>query len=120
MVTKHEATVTLGPFKSLPVRYEYEPGSPGRMYMPNGDPGYPPEPAELWITDVYIEGAWVSSSKFPDDWIEPAEEWLLDKCQHPTDDREPDDDPQDDAEPIPRTAPGQPYTPAAAGDKEDD
>jgi hypothetical protein len=41
-------TVTLGFF--------YQPGSPGRMYMPNGDPGYPPDPEEFEIQEVWLRG----------------------------------------------------------------
>ena len=33
----------------LTVEVAVYPGSPGRMYMPNGDPGYPPEPSELEV-----------------------------------------------------------------------
>lgn len=29
---------------ALRVEYEYSPGRPGRMYLRNGDPGYPDEP----------------------------------------------------------------------------
>lgn len=38
----------------LLVGYEYSPGRPGRMYMPNGDPGYPDEPAELQIIEIWV------------------------------------------------------------------
>jgi hypothetical protein len=36
--------------------YSYSPGRPGKMYMPNGDPGYPEEPAEIEILNVYLYG----------------------------------------------------------------
>jgi hypothetical protein len=36
------------------IHYDYTPGSPGRMYLSNGDPGYPDEPAELDLTVVQI------------------------------------------------------------------
>lgn len=32
--------------------YTYSPGRPGCNYLPNGDPGYPPEPAEVEIYSV--------------------------------------------------------------------
>ena len=35
------------------VEYDYYAGCKGRMYMPNGDPGYPEEPAEVEITKIY-------------------------------------------------------------------
>ena len=38
--------------QDVEVSYYYSPGRPGRMYMPNGDPGYPDEPAELEILSV--------------------------------------------------------------------
>jgi hypothetical protein len=38
------------------VHYDYSPGRPGRNYMPNGDPGYPDDPAELMVTVVQIAG----------------------------------------------------------------
>ena len=34
------------------VEFDYSPFRPGRMYMPNGDPGYPDEPAEMEITSI--------------------------------------------------------------------
>jgi len=34
------------------VSYAYSPGRPGKMYLRNGDPGYPDEPAELEILSV--------------------------------------------------------------------
>ncbi len=36
------------------VDYTYSPGRPGKMYMPNGDPGYPDEPAEVEILNVWL------------------------------------------------------------------
>lgn len=38
------------------VQYTYSPGRPGKMYLRNGDPGYPPEPAEAEIIAVYLFG----------------------------------------------------------------
>jgi len=38
--------------QDVEVSYAYSPGRPGRMYMPNGDPGYPDEPAEVEILSV--------------------------------------------------------------------
>ena len=36
----------------LKVEYEYYKGHKGRMYMKNGDPGYPDEPSEVEILTV--------------------------------------------------------------------
>ena len=34
------------------VDYDYYPARPGVMTLPNGDPGYPPEPATMEVTGV--------------------------------------------------------------------
>ena len=39
--------------------FDYSPGRPGKMYLRNGDPGYPDEPAELDITDLERNGCTV-------------------------------------------------------------
>lgn len=33
---------------------DYSPGDPGKMYMANGDPGWPPEPEEWDVTAVRL------------------------------------------------------------------
>lgn len=38
------------------VEFNATPGSPGRMYLANGDPGYPEEPAEIEILSIKLEG----------------------------------------------------------------
>ena len=38
------------------VKFNATPGSPGRMYLANGDPGYPDEPPEVEILSVKLEG----------------------------------------------------------------
>lgn len=45
--TKVEVTVN--------VRLNYTTGSPGKMYMRNGDPGYPPEPAEIEFLEATLD-----------------------------------------------------------------
>lgn len=40
----------------LVVTGNYSLGEPGRMYLPNGDPGYPPEPPEFEIYEITIGG----------------------------------------------------------------
>ena len=42
--------------QEVPVDYTYSAGRPGKMYMPNGDPGYPEEPAEAEILNVWLHG----------------------------------------------------------------
>lgn len=39
----------------LCVAFDYTAGSPAVMTLPNGDPGYPAEGAEVDITAVYLE-----------------------------------------------------------------
>ena len=34
------------------VTASYHPGDPGCMYMPNGDPGYPPDPDEIEFVEI--------------------------------------------------------------------
>ena len=35
------------------VEFDYSPGTPDVMYLPNGDPGYPGEAPEMAITRLY-------------------------------------------------------------------
>lgn len=76
-----EADVTLGALGKQRVRFEFTPGRPGCMYLSNGDPGYPDEPAELWITEVCITGVWIDASGFGeavlDKLFRPAEDELM-------------------------------------------
>lgn len=37
------------------VSYTIHPGTPGRMYLSNGDPGWPPEGPELEILDMKMK-----------------------------------------------------------------
>lgn len=34
------------------IRYTFTPGRPGKMYLKNGDPGYPADPCEVDIDEV--------------------------------------------------------------------
>lgn len=55
--------------RTVCVEYTYSRGRPGRMYMPNGDPGYPDEPPECDIDKVTLEGhdvTWLLSEKLQD------------------------------------------------------
>lgn len=40
----------------IDIEYYYEPFVPGRMYMSNGDPGYPDEGGEFYIEKAFIGG----------------------------------------------------------------
>jgi len=65
----------------------YSPGTPDVFYLPNGDPGYPGDPAELDITRISLWGVDVTRS-IPDEvyeliydkaledevWTEPPDE----------------------------------------------
>lgn len=42
--------------QDVQVDYTYSRGRPGKMYMPNCDPGYPDEPAKVEILNVYLHG----------------------------------------------------------------
>ena len=54
------------------VEYEYEPGDPGRLSGPPED-CYPPEPAQVTVLQVFINGVWCD----PEDFIADAilERW---------------------------------------------
>lgn len=50
-----EVCVGLGEYDAIVTAdFNTTPGHPGRMYMPNGDPGFPPEPGELETGDVLV------------------------------------------------------------------
>ena len=40
----------------IDIQYYYEPFTSGRMYMDNGDPGYPDEGGEFYIEQAWIGG----------------------------------------------------------------
>lgn len=56
MIYEHQIdyTLDLGEFgeREVTVKYTYSPGRAGSMYARNGDPGDPPEPAEIDIFSV--------------------------------------------------------------------
>ena len=39
------------------VGFTFRPGYPGRHTLSNGDPGYPDEPAEVEVSEVWVNGA---------------------------------------------------------------
>jgi hypothetical protein len=40
----------------IDIVYQYEPFVPGRIWMDNGDPGYPDEGGEFYIEKAFIGG----------------------------------------------------------------
>jgi hypothetical protein len=55
MAKIHSTEVTL-PLTDLEVKvkFTFTPRLPGKMYLRNGDPGYPSEPAEVEIDEVLV------------------------------------------------------------------
>lgn len=52
--TKEVVSVKLSDDVELQLTGNYMPRQPGKMYMSNGDPGYPDEPAEFDIIEAEI------------------------------------------------------------------
>ena len=75
--TSHEATVDIGPLENVRVRFDFQPGRPGCMYLRNGDPGYPDEPEELWITEVFLSDKWIDAALFDTETLGKVEIKLL-------------------------------------------
>ena len=46
--------------QEVEVTYNYSPGTQDVMYLPNGDPGYPGDPAEFEILDITLDGIRIS------------------------------------------------------------
>ena len=62
------------------VKFTYTPGSPGKMYLRNGDPGYPEEPAEVEIDEVLINTFKMGKSELID-IKEALSKFVLDKIE---------------------------------------
>lgn len=62
----HELTLDLGIFgeQEVTIHYDYSQGRPAVMYLRNGDPGYPEEPAELTVNRV----SWGLRGDLPESW----------------------------------------------------
>lgn len=54
-MAKGEGTITYDGVE-IDIEFQYEPLVPGRMYMSNGDPGYPDEGGEFYIEKAFIGG----------------------------------------------------------------
>lgn len=54
----HSLVLDLGLFgeRTVDIAYDYSAGRPAVMYLRNGDPGYPEEPAELEVLQVSYNG----------------------------------------------------------------
>lgn len=76
----HEMTVILKDEEELDVKveYDYSPGRKGRMYMANGDPGYPDEPAE--VEAVSIVDAVTGREIHEDELAEGEQERINESC----------------------------------------
>lgn len=75
----HKEIVTL-PNTDLEVEvvFYYSPAVRGRQYMPNGDPGYEDEPAELEIEQIIVNKCCIMEA-LSEDTINLIEERLLDQ-----------------------------------------
>jgi len=69
-----------GVFIEMPVTIEvnYTPGEKGCRYMPNGDPGYPDEPAEIEIVNIEFPKDQLKEFEFINGQVDMAEvEYLI-------------------------------------------
>jgi len=61
--------------------FDYSPGRPGRNYMPNGDPGYPDDPPELYV--LYLERDGHKTTELTYEQLEPIErqvgDWIIEQ-----------------------------------------
>ena len=53
----------------LRCQYDFSPGTPDVMYLPNGDPGYPGDPEEFSVTKIELQYD-DSLSVHPPVWID--------------------------------------------------
>ena len=65
---EHDVTIT----------FDFYPGRPARMYLRNGDPGYPEDPAECDIISVEVHGCDIAGEDHSDAWWEMVEQKCLD------------------------------------------
>jgi len=57
------------------IEFSYTPGTPDVWYLPNGDPGYPGDPAELEIISITLWGVELIKA-IPDDTLEKISTYL--------------------------------------------
>lgn len=60
------------------VEYEYSPGRAGVHTLPNGDPGFPDDPAELAVLNVLVNGRMVDADLFAPAVLEQWEQAITD------------------------------------------
>ena len=64
----------------LEIQFSYTPGRPAVMYLPNGDPGYPADPAEVDIEEIHVWGVDVTKS-VPDRIYDYLKERILEMAE---------------------------------------
>ena len=76
---------SMGPTAKLVIHFDYDKGSPGCMYLRNGDPGYPPDPEQVEITDCQVwhradeRSPWINTKvSLTEDVV--STEWLENKA----------------------------------------
>lgn len=85
----------------LEIEFSYSPGNPGCWYQRNGDPGWPPEPAEVEVIKArLISGDGLTPSdadvaKWAADYIESDDGFAF-ACEGAEADRTPDPDDERD------------------------
>lgn len=79
-------TVDLGQAGELEVtvKYTYSPGTKDVMYLPNGDPGYPGDPAVFDVLEISCEGInitdlLVGNAALMDEWAIAASEICMEE-----------------------------------------
>lgn len=78
-------TVDLGALGEKEIEFHgyYHPATPDVMYLPNGDPGYPGDPAEFNMDAIYLllgPDKKPCIELFPEDFLEDHFEALIEKC----------------------------------------
>lgn len=63
----------------VPVRYDYQDASPGHFDNITGHNNCPPTTAEVTITELFINGEWVSPGYFERGWLVLKEVMLLEE-----------------------------------------
>ena len=51
-MSKHKIVWPRTPEDEQTISFEFRPGRPARMYLRNGDPGYPADPDELEVVSI--------------------------------------------------------------------
>jgi hypothetical protein len=69
----------------LLVEYDYSPATADVMYLPNGDPGYPGDPEEFYITGVKMmmpNGSWLDIGDLYGELVDGSTEDPLSKATY--------------------------------------